>query len=99
MRNVRSCSFEKWDKSRHIYTPPLPEEHIRPLMEYLANWIYKDAQLRAGITTMELAVKATEYLNYWLYEDRYKAEQRPVSLSSLYRASVGFYRYRNSERW
>ncbi len=67
--------FERWDKSRHIYMPPLPEEHVRPLMEYLANWIYKDEQLRAGITTMELAMKATEYLHYWLYEDQCKAER------------------------
>ena len=67
--------FVKWDRSRHIYMPPLPEEHIRPLMEHLAHWIYQNEQLRAGVTTTELAAKATEYLHYWLYEDCYKAER------------------------
>lgn len=54
--------FERWDKSRSIYIPPLPEEHVRPLLEYLANWIYADEHLRAGVTEEELATKATAYL-------------------------------------
>ena len=67
--------FERWDKTRNIYTPPLPEEEVRPLMEHLANWIYQDEQLRAGVTEEELIVRTTEYLHEWLYENIHKAEK------------------------
>jgi len=51
--------FERWDKRRNLYVPPdLLEEHMRPLMEYLAQWIYQDEVLRNGVTEGELTVKA-----------------------------------------
>lgn len=67
--------FERWDKGRNIYTPPLPEEHVRPLLEYLAHWIYANPQLRAGLTETALQTKAAAYLHEALYEDRVKAER------------------------
>jgi len=67
--------FERWDKSRNLYAPPLSEEHVRPLMEFLAHWIYEDQQLRKGVTGKELASKATEYLHERLFEDIHKAEK------------------------
>ena len=67
--------FERWDRNRKLYIPPLPEEHVRPLLEYLANWIYEDKQLRTGVTEEELTFKATEYLQEWLYENIHKAEK------------------------
>lgn len=67
--------FERWDKTRSLYAPPLPEERVRPLLEYLAYWIYGDELLRGGVTDNDLITKATEYLNEWLYEDVYKARR------------------------
>jgi GTPase SAR1 family protein len=67
--------YERWDKSQALYAPPLPEEHVRPLIEYLAYWIYEDERLRGGVTEEELTAKGTEYLHEWLYEDRSKAER------------------------
>lgn len=67
--------FERWDKSRSLYAPPLPEEHVRPLLEYLANWIYADQRLRSGVTEEELTAKGSKYLAEWVFEDPSKAER------------------------
>lgn len=67
--------FERWDKSRTINAALPFDWHLRPLMEYLAYWIYANQKLRGGVTETELIEKTTEYLGEWLYEDQYKAEK------------------------
>ena len=67
--------FERWDKSRNLYFPPIMEEHVRPLIEYLAHWIYTDERLRMGVPENALLTKTILYLNEWLFENVDKAER------------------------
>src|SRR5579884_1198856 len=67
--------FERWDKSHALYAPPLAEEHVRPLIEYLAYWIFEHDRLRGGVTEEELIAEGSQYLADWVYEDRSKAER------------------------
>lgn len=67
--------FERWDKSRGIHVTLPFDWHIRPMMEYLAYWIYMDEKLRGGVTEEALTTKATEYLSEWLFDDYNKAER------------------------
>jgi len=64
--------FDRWDRSRSIHAglPIAVETHVRPLMQYLAYWIYKDAALQAGVTDGQLVETAADYLCPRRYEDR-----------------------------
>jgi len=66
--------FERWDKSRGILVPLPFEAHIRPAMQYLAQWIYADEGLQGGVTERELIAKASDYLAEWRFEDTSEAE-------------------------
>lgn len=67
--------FERWDKSRGICVSLPIDAHIRPAMMYLANWIYTNEKLQAGVTEKSLIVKTTEYLCPKRFEDRDVAEK------------------------
>lgn len=67
--------FERWDKSRGIRVTLPFDWHLRPIMEYLAFWIFNDEKLRGGVTEAELIMKTTEYIFEWLFDDYNKAEQ------------------------
>lgn len=60
-----ACSemlFRKWDDQRG-FAPVLPfDAHVKPTLEYLANWIYADEQRQAGVERDALVVTATDYL-------------------------------------
>lgn len=67
--------FDRWDRSRGIYAPPLSDAHIRPAMMYLAHWIYTSGDLRNGVTEEGLIKQATTYLYPKRFEDEYEAEK------------------------
>jgi hypothetical protein len=71
-----SCArmlFEVWDKSRGI-DPILPiAEHLRPTMDYLANWIFQGSTLRSGVTRAQLIEKSAEFLLRWRFDDPHVA--------------------------
>lgn len=67
--------FERWDQSRGIHSDLPFDWHIRPIMEYLAHWIYVDARLQDGVMEHELITKTKEYLHEWLFDDSYRAEK------------------------
>jgi hypothetical protein len=60
-----ACSemlFRKWD-AQHGFAPVLPfDDHIQPTLEHLANWIYTDETLQAGVERAELVEEAAAYL-------------------------------------
>ena len=60
--------FERWDKRRGIHYDLPFERHIRPTMNYLANWIYVDQARTSGVTEDKLITAASTYLNQWLFE-------------------------------
>jgi len=64
--------FERWDRSRSIHAglPIGVETHVRPLMQYLAYWIYETPALQAGVTDGQLVEAAADYLCPRRYEDR-----------------------------
>ena len=69
--------FERWDRGRDIKLPFLVREiesKIKPLMMYLANWIYTDESLQSGVTETILIAKAADYLCEKRFEDRDDAE-------------------------
>lgn len=69
--------FERWDRGRNILLPDLVkdiESKIKPLMMYLANWIYADESLQSGVTEKRLIEKAADYLGEKRFEDRDDAE-------------------------
>ena len=71
-----SCArmlFEVWDKSRGIEAVLPIAEHLRPTMQYLANWIYSDDSLRNGVTREQLIDKSAEFLMRWRFEDPHLA--------------------------
>ena len=76
----RKCAemlFERWDRGRNIKLPSLVkqiESKIKPLMMYLANWIYTDESLQSGVTEQRLISKAADYLCEKSFEDRDDAE-------------------------
>ena len=73
----RRCSvmlFERWDKDRGI-TISLPfASHIRYAIAYLAEWIYGNQQVQAGVPERELVAKTTEYLNGRVFDKAEDAE-------------------------
>lgn len=69
--------FERWDRGRNIKLPDLVkniESKIKPLMMYLANWIYEEQSLQSGVTEKKLVEKAADYLCEKRFEDRDDAE-------------------------
>ncbi len=60
-----ACSemlFRKWDDQRG-FAPVLPfDAHVKPTLEYLANWIYTDEQRQAGVERRSLVDAAATYL-------------------------------------
>jgi hypothetical protein len=68
-----ACSemlFRKWDDQRG-FAPVLPfDAHVKPTLEYLANWIYTNDQRQAGVGRSDLVETATEYLA----EERFPTE-------------------------
>jgi hypothetical protein len=69
--------FDRWDKSRGIRATENVEEleaHIRPLMMYLAFWIYSNEALQSGVTERILVEKASDYLFEKRFEDRDEAK-------------------------
>jgi Cdc6-like AAA superfamily ATPase len=81
--------FEQRDTSKGISAPlPISQAQLRPLVAYLAYWIYRDERLQAGVTEKELVLKATEYLCQ-SDEDRSEAE----------RAARAFVNYCRERAW
>lgn len=69
--------FDRWDKSRNIKALQKIEEleaHIKPMMMYLAHWIYTHGSLQSGVTEKILVTKAADYLFGKRFEDRDEAE-------------------------
>jgi hypothetical protein len=69
--------FERWDRSRNIELPSMVkkiETKIRPLMRYLARWIYGNELLQSGVSERKLIIKAADYLCPKYFEDREDAE-------------------------
>ena len=74
----RKCAemlFERWDSSREIPINFHFEDDIRPVMAYLAYWIYGDINLREGVIETDLITKTADYLLSHRFEDRYQAER------------------------
>lgn len=73
----RRCSimlFERWDKDRGI-TISLPfASHIRYAIAYLAEWIYGNQQVQAGVPERELVAKTIEYLHGRVFDKAEDAE-------------------------
>ena len=67
--------FERWDKGRGIHYSLPFDEHIRPAMMYLANWIYSDEKLQSGVTENNLILKVKEYLYEKRFDDQDEAEK------------------------
>ncbi|MDJ0800888.1 MAG: NACHT domain-containing protein [Calothrix sp. MO_167.B12] len=69
--------FEKWDRSRGISIPFIEniQSKIRPLMRYLAYWIYANESLQQGVIQKKLIHQATEYLFEKRFDDRDEAER------------------------
>lgn len=66
--------FERWDKGRGIdYLLPF-EAHIKPVMMYLAYWIYSDEKRESGVTEKQLIEPASDYLHERRFENRDEAE-------------------------
>jgi hypothetical protein len=60
--------FTKWDRHRGIKVS-LPMEHkLRPAMGFLANWIYANEQLQAGVSEAKLIEATASYLGRWREE-------------------------------
>ncbi len=76
----RKCAemlFERWDRGRNIQLPSLVkqiESKIKPLMMYLANWIYTNDSLQSGVTEQRLIAKSADYLCEKRFPDRDDAE-------------------------
>lgn len=67
--------FEKWDKHRDIRANIIiPASKVKPLISYLAFWIFEDQSLQQGVTELKLVNKASEYL-YDFYEDEDEARE------------------------
>lgn len=61
--------FEKWDKHRGIRPSIIiPDSKVKPLISYLAFWIFGDSSLQQGVSEVKLVNKASDYL-YDFYED------------------------------
>ncbi|MCP4669558.1 MAG: NACHT domain-containing protein, partial [Deltaproteobacteria bacterium] len=67
--------FDRWDKHRGIRKQLPFEAHIRPVLNYLAHWIYCDKKLQNGVTDKMLVGKTSEYLCKELFDDKYEARQ------------------------
>ena len=65
------------------------EYQIRPLMMFLAYWIYSNESQEVGVTEIKLIQKSKEYLMLKLYEDTDEAEN----------ASMEFVKFCKGRAW
>jgi hypothetical protein len=65
--------FDQWDRHRAIDVSLAIEYHLFPAMQYLAHWIYSDAQLQSGVTEQQLVDRAVRYLVPRRFEDQVEA--------------------------
>ncbi|TAK29353.1 MAG: NACHT domain-containing protein [Myxococcaceae bacterium] len=65
--------FEKWDRSRGIRVDLRSEYHLRPAIENLALWIYRDKGFVGGVTETSLVRKTSDYLSDGRIEDSAEA--------------------------
>ncbi|MDV8071140.1 NACHT domain-containing protein [Rhodococcus sp. IEGM 1366] len=66
--------FESWDKNRGLFRPLRFEAHVKYALSYIANVIYDDQDLQAGVSERKLVDIATTYLMGRAFSDQADAE-------------------------
>ena len=61
--------FDRWDRFRGLRQSLPFEAHLEPAMRALADWIFTDPKLQAGVTEAQLVSRAAQYLETHLYTD------------------------------
>lgn len=81
--------FEKWDSLRQIDNSLPYESELKPVLMYLADWIYHTKGLAEGVTVTQLINEATKYLA----KKRYECEDRARN------AATKFVEYCIGRKW
>lgn len=81
--------FDRWDKHRHIRENYPYEFDIKPVIAYIAYWIYSNSEQQNGVSERSLINKATEYLFERRYEKVNEAQQ----------AATDFVRFCTGRAW
>ncbi len=72
-----ACSdllFDRWDRLRQISVPLKFESLIRPTMQHLAYWIFRDQDLQSGVAERDLIEEAATFLLKRRFEEQAEAE-------------------------
>jgi hypothetical protein len=74
-----SMLFEAWDRQRGIKVLLPIEEHLRPLLRYLAFWFWSNPPLRKGVPESVIVDRVASFLDEWRFTDaarsRHAAQQ------------------------
>ena len=66
--------FDRWDRLRQINVGLNIESLLRPTMQHLAFWIYRDPELQSGVTEERLVEETSDYLLGRRFDNRDDAE-------------------------
>ena len=73
--NCAEMLFKRWDEWRGIRVLHTIEAHLRPILMFLAHWLFLDKSLQDGVTEKRIVAKTTKYLYEKRFENWSEAEQ------------------------